>query len=38
MPIPSILWLVALIALVVVEAATVGLVSLWFGIGSMAAL
>ena len=38
MPIPSILWLVALIALVVVEAATVGLVSLWFALGSLAAL
>ncbi|WP_130870420.1 NfeD family protein [Intestinimonas massiliensis (ex Afouda et al. 2020)] len=38
MPIPSILWLVALIALVVLEAATVGLVSLWFALGSLAAL
>ena len=38
MPIPSILWLVALIALLVLEAATVGLVSLWFALGSLAAL
>ena len=38
MPIPSILWLTALIALVVLEAATVGLVSLWFALGSLAAL
>ena len=38
MPIPSILWLAALIALVVLEAATVGLVSLWFALGSLAAL
>ena len=38
MPIPSILWLVALIALVVLEAATVGLVSLWFALGALAAL
>ena len=38
MPIPSILWLIALIALLVLEAATVGLVSLWFALGSLAAL
>lgn len=38
MPIPSICWLIALIILVVVEAATVGLVSLWFALGALAAL
>ena len=38
MPIPSILWLAALIALLVLEAATVGLVSLWFALGALAAL
>lgn len=38
MPIPSILWLITLIALLVLEAATVGLVSLWFALGSLAAL
>lgn len=38
MPIDSILWLVALIALLVLEAATVTLVSLWFALGSLAAL
>ena len=38
MPIPSICWLVALIALVVLEAATVTLVSLWFALGALAAL
>lgn len=38
MPIDSILWLVALIALLVLEAATVTLVSLWFALGALAAL
>lgn len=38
MAIPSICWLVALIALLLVEAATVALVSLWFGLGALAAL
>ena len=38
MPIPSICWLVALIILAVVEAATVTLVSLWFALGALAAL
>ena len=36
MPIPSILWLIALIALLVLEAATVGLVSLWFALAMLA--
>lgn len=38
MPIPSICWLIALIALLVLEAATVGLVSLWFAAGALCAL
>lgn len=38
MPIPSICWLIALIALLVLEAATVGLVSLWFAAGVLCAL
>ena len=38
MPIPSICWLAAFIVLVLVEAATVGLVSLWFALGALAAL
>lgn len=38
MPIPSICWLVALVILLVVEAATVGLVSLWFALGALAGL
>ena len=38
MPIPSICWLAALIVLILVEAATVGLVSLWFALGALAAL
>lgn len=38
MPIPSICWLVVLIALAVLEAATVTLVSLWFALGALAAL
>lgn len=38
MPIPSICWLVALVVLAVVEAATVALVSLWFALGALAAL
>ena len=35
MPIPSICWLAALVALLALEAATVGLVSLWFAVGSL---
>lgn len=38
MPIPSICWLVALVVLAVLEAATVTLVSLWFALGALAAL
>ena len=38
MPIPSICWLAALIILLLVEAATVALVSLWFALGALAAL
>lgn len=38
MPIPSICWLTALVVLVVVEGATVALVSLWFALGALAAL
>lgn len=38
MPIPSICWLAAFIILVLVEAATVGLVSLWFALGALAGL
>ena len=38
MPIPSICWLAALVALLALEAATVGLVSLWFAVGSLCAL
>lgn len=38
MPIDSILWLAALIILLVVEALTVTLVSLWFALGALAAL
>ena len=38
MPIPSICWLAALIVLILVEATTVGLVSLWFALGALAAL
>lgn len=34
----SIVWLVALIIFVVAEAATVGLTSIWFALGSLAAL
>lgn len=34
---PNYLWLAAVIILVVVEAATVGLVSLWFAVGALAA-
>lgn len=34
----TIFWLVAVIALGVVEAATVGLVSIWFALGALAAL
>lgn len=32
---PSILWLIALIALSVFEAVTVGLVSIWFAVGAL---
>ena len=38
MPIPAICWLAALIVLLVVEAATVGLVCLWFAAGALCAL
>ena len=38
MPIPSICWLPPLVALLALEAATVGLVSLWFAVGSLCAL
>ena len=38
MPIPSICWLVALVALAVLEGVTVTLVSLWFALGALAAL
>lgn len=38
MPIPSICWLVALVLLLVLEAATVGLVSIWFAAGALCAL
>lgn len=38
MPIPSICWLIALVVLAVLEAATVTLVSLWFALGALAAL
>ena len=38
MPLPSICWLAALIVLLIVEAVTVGLVSLWFAFGALAAL
>lgn len=35
---PSVLWLVALIVFLIGEAATVGLTSIWFAAGSLAAL
>ena len=35
---PSAFWLIVLIALFILEAATVGLVSIWFGVGALAAL
>lgn len=38
MPVPSICWLVALVALAVLEGVTVTLVSLWFALGALAAL
>ena len=38
MAIPGIVWLAALIILLVVEAATVGLVCLWFAAGALCAL
>ena len=38
MPVPSICWLIALVALAVLEGVTVTLVSLWFALGALAAL
>ena len=38
MPIPSIFWLVALVIFFAAEAITVGLTSIWFGVGALAAL
>lgn len=38
MPIPSIFWLVAVVVFFVAEAITVGLTSIWFGAGALAAL
>ncbi len=38
MPLQSILWLAAVILLFVGEALTVGLVSIWFGVGALAGL
>lgn len=38
MPLQSILWLAAVVLLFVVEAMTVGLVSIWFGVGALAGL
>lgn len=38
MPIQSIAWLAAVVLLFAVEAATVGLVSIWFGVGALAGL
>lgn len=35
---PSVIWLVLLIVFAVIEAATVGLVSLWFAVGALVAL
>lgn len=37
-PTPSLCWLVALVVFLIVEGATVGLVSIWFAAGSLAAL
>lgn len=38
MPVPSICWLIALVALAVLEGVTVTLVSLWFALGALTAL
>ena len=38
MPIQGIAWLGAVVLLLAVEAATVGLVSIWFGVGALAGL
>ncbi len=38
MPVPSILWLAAVVILFVLEAVSVGLTSIWFGVGALAAL
>jgi len=38
MPLQSILWLAAVVLLFVGEALTVGLVSIWFGVGALAGL
>lgn len=38
MPIPSIFWLAAMVVFFVAEAITVGLTSIWFGVGALAAL
>lgn len=38
MDIMSIIWLVAMVALAVIEAATLGLTSIWFAFGSLIAL
>ena len=38
MPIQGIAWLGAVVLLFAVEAATVGLVSIWFGVGALAGL
>ena len=35
---PSVIWLVLLVAFAVAEALTVGLVSVWFAAGALAAL
>ena len=38
MPVPSIFWLVAMVLLFAAEAITVGLTSIWFGVGALCAL
>lgn len=38
MPTPSLCWLVALVVFLIVEGVTVGLVSIWFAAGALAAL
>lgn len=38
MPIPSIVWLAVMVVLFVIEALTVGLTSIWFGVGALCAL